>query len=133
MKIIKLLGITAIIVFIVLAIVKRESINQYFNKSAITPINESIPNNHGDVDQSEKPFYQGEVMLIEHGGAYSYLEIKEKTDETFWIAAERLDAKVGDTIRFKNEMVAKDFKSKALNRTFPEIMFVSNVEHKVTE
>ncbi len=133
MKIIKLVSIIAIIVFIVLAIVKRESINQYFNKSEITLVDESISNNHGDDNQSEKPFYQGEVILIEHGGAYSYLEIKEKTGETFWIAAERLDAKVGDTIRFKNEMVAKDFKSKSLNRTFPEIMFVSNVQYKVPE
>ena len=133
MKIIKFASIAVFIVLIVLLIIKRETITQYFNNSDITPLNESMAPKHGDIDQTEKPFYQGEVMVVEHGGAYSYLEIKEKTGETFWVAAERLDAKVGDSIRFHNEMVAHDFKSKALIRTFPEIMFISNVQHKIIE
>jgi len=77
------------------------------------------------------PYYQGEVVTVEHGGAYSYLEVKEHTEETFWVAVNSADVKVGDHIRFQKELVTQNFKSKALNRTFKELMFASHLQHKI--
>ena len=78
-----------------------------------------------------KPYYQGEVVTVEHGGAYSYLEVKEHTQETFWVAVNRAEVHVGDYVRFQKELVTKNFKSKALGRTFDMLMFGSNLEHKI--
>ena len=78
-----------------------------------------------------KPFYEGEVVTVQQGGAYTYLEIKEKTNKTLWIAVNSADVKVADFVRFKIELVMKDFKSKALKKTFPELMFASGLEQKI--
>ena len=78
-----------------------------------------------------KPYYQGEVVTVEHGGAYSYLEVKEHTEQTFWVAVNAAEVKVGDYVRFQKELVTKNFKSKALDRTFDELMFGSNLQHKI--
>jgi len=86
-----------------------------------------------DASAKVKPFYQGEAMKVDHGGAYTYIEVKEHSEKTFWIAVTNSDVKVGDYIRFKKELVTNKFKSKALNRTFDEIMFASNLQHKVTK
>ncbi len=80
-----------------------------------------------------KPYYQGEVVSVEHGGAYTYIEVKEKTEKTFWIAVSSADAKVGDFVRFQKELVMKDFKSKALKRTFKELMFASGLQYRVNK
>jgi len=78
-----------------------------------------------------KPYYKGEVTTVEHGGGYTYLEIKEHTDETFWVAVNTAEVNVGDYVRFQKELVMKNFKSKALGRTFDMLMFGSNLEHKI--
>jgi hypothetical protein len=77
------------------------------------------------------PFYQGDVVSVEHGGGYTYIEVKEKTEKTFWIAVSNSDVKVGDFVRFQKELVMKNFKSKALKRTFEELMFASSLQYKV--
>ena len=78
-------------------------------------------------------YYQGEIVNFEDGGAYTYIEVKEKTELTFWIVVEKAEVKQGDYIRFQKELVAKNYKSKALNKTFDEIMFAMNLEKKVSE
>ncbi len=80
-----------------------------------------------------KPFYQGEVVSIKQGGSYIYMEVKEKTHKTFWIATTNADVKIGDFVRFQKEVVAKNFKSKALDRVFKELMFASNLQYRVKE
>ena len=77
------------------------------------------------------PYYQGEVVTVEHGGAYSYLEVKEHTGQTFWAAVNRTEVKVGDYVRFQKELVTQNFKSKALDRTFDELMFASDLQYKI--
>lgn len=87
-----------------------------------------------EVGTPEKhPYYQGEVVSVKHGAGYTYLEIKEKTDLTFWVALERVDVKIGDYVMFQKQMIAKNFKSTVLNRTFDEIMFASDLRYKVKE
>ena len=81
----------------------------------------------------EKPYYQGEVVSVEQGGAYTYLEVKEHTEETFWVAVNAAEVNVGDYVRFQKELVTENFKSKALNRTFEMLMFGSNLQYKVNK
>ena len=81
--------------------------------------------------EAQNLYYQGTVVALRQGGAYTYIEVKEKTELTFWIAVTHSEVKVGDYIRFQKELVAKDFKSKALGKTFKELMFASNLEYKV--
>ena len=91
-------------------------------------INQSMETNTTAV---VNPYYQGEVVSVDHGGSYSYLEIKEHTEETFWVAVTRTEVKVGDYVRFQKELVTQNFKSKALDRTFEELMFGSNLQYQV--
>jgi len=53
--------------------------------------------------------------------------------KSFWIAVESVEANIGDYVRFKKEMIAKNFKSKDLNRVFDEVMFASSLEYRVSE
>ena len=87
-----------------------------------------------------KPHYQGEVLETIHSGGYTYLLINEKVPgynkadlKSFWISVTQTQAKVGDYVRFKKELAMKDFKSKTLNRTFPELMFASDLEYRVSK
>lgn len=82
--------------------------------------------------QNNNPYYKGEVVSVEQGGAYTYLEVKEETEKTFWVAVNAADVKVGDYVRFQMELVTKNFKSKALDRTFKELMFGSGLQHRIT-
>ena len=110
---------------------KSSEPEELFESSAIT--NPHAGEQAMAENQEEKPFYQGEVVNFEHGGGYTYIEVKEKTEMTFWIAVENADVNKGDYIRFQEELVMKDFKSKALNKTYDELMFASNLEYKVSE
>lgn len=77
-----------------------------------------------------KNAYEGVVKEVVNGGGYTYLKIEEKTKKHFWIAVTGQPMKVGTHIRFVEEMVIKGFKSKALNRTFDEIMFASDLQYR---
>ena len=130
MKNIKFIIIGIIIVSIGFVIIKQDAISEYFKPSQLE-IKDSTEYKHGNDEQ--KPYYQGEIVNFEHGGGYTYIEIKEKTELTFWVAVEAAEVKKGDFVRFREEMVAKDFKSKALNKTFDEIMFASDLQYKIAK
>lgn len=84
-------------------------------------------------EAKQKPYYQGEVVAVEQAGGYTYLEIKEHSNKTFWAAVSRTEAKIGDFVRFKKELVTENFKSKALNKTFKELMFASDLQYRVSK
>jgi hypothetical protein len=77
-----------------------------------------------------KNSYEGIVTDVLQGGGYTYLEIQEKTEKKFWIAVSGQDIKKGIEVRFDEELVAKDFKSKSLDRTFDSLMFASNLQYR---
>lgn len=56
---------------------------------------------------------------------FTYLEVKQGK-ETRWLAAATLPAKKGDIIDFDDGSTMHNFKSAALNRTFPVITFVNH-------
>lgn len=95
---------------------------------------------HGEVDHDpmqqeheNKPYYQGEIINIEHGGSYTYLEIMESTEMSFWIVVDRVEAKKGDFVMFQEQLVAQDFYSEALDKTFDEVMFATDLQYRVDE
>lgn len=57
---------------------------------------------------------------------YTYIRAKEGENE-IWIAVSKMEAAVGKTYFFKGGLPMTDFKSKELNRTFKEILFVDNL------
>lgn len=91
--------------------------------------------NHEQVqkEHENKPYYQGEIINLEHGGGYTYLEILESTDLSFWIVVDKADAKIGDFVMFQEDIVAQDFYSKALDKTFDEIMFAIDLQYRISE
>ncbi len=84
-------------------------------------------------DHENKPYYQGEIINIEIGGGYTYLEIMESTGMSFWIVVNKVEAKTGDFVMFQEDLVAENFHSKALDKTFEEIMFATNLQYRVSE
>ena len=91
-----------------------------------------------NLTEKVKPRYQGVIVEVLDAQAYTYLKIDEKSPghdskelKSFWIVVNNSAANVGDYVRFQKELVAKNFKSDTLNRTFDEVMFASNLEYRV--
>ena len=116
------------------------------SKEAVSPEDKVMPTMEAQTEVAEeqmKPFYQGTILETIDAGGYSYLKIKENLDghkhveghehKDFWIAVERTTAKVGDEVRFQKELVTEQFYSKILDRTFDELMFASNLQHRIKD
>ena len=69
---------------------------------------------------------KGKVLSSIDAAGYTYLEVTQNK-KTLWIAGTKVAVKKGDVIRFDDGMEMKNFNSKALNRTFPSVTFVSHV------
>jgi hypothetical protein len=78
--------------------------------------------NAGDV-------FEGTVVDTLQGGGYTYLQIDD-TKKKYWVAVEGTKVEKGTEVRFTEELRAKDFESKALNRKFDEIVFASNLQYR---
>jgi hypothetical protein len=67
---------------------------------------------------------------------YTYLRLTEignpkvKDSESLWVAVTRLETKNGDTLYYKGGFPMKGFKSKELNRTFEQILFLDSISNK---
>lgn len=59
--------------------------------------------------------------------SYTYSRLVMGESET-WIASTPIQLSPGDMVRFSGDMVMNDFYSKELDRTFSEVLFVSNAE-----
>jgi len=96
-----------------------------------------------EVADQNKPFYQGTILEAIDAGGYTYLKIEENLEghkheeghvhKDFWVAVEKTPAHVGDVVRFQKELVTEQFYSKILDRTFDELMFASNLQHKLAD
>lgn len=64
----------------------------------------------------------GKVVEVLNGGGYTYVCV-EKDNEKTWVAVPETEVKVGTKTAFAPGMEMVDFPSKALNRTFPRIIF----------
>lgn len=82
----------------------------------------SVGLNAGDV-------FEGVVVDTLQGGGYTYLQIDD-TKKKYWVAVEGTHVEKGAEVRFTEELRAKNFESKALNRKFDEIVFGSNLQYR---
>ena len=57
---------------------------------------------------------------------FTYIEVKQG-HQTRWLAATTFNAKKDAVIEFEGSSTLENFKSKALDRTFPSITFVNSV------
>jgi len=66
------------------------------------------------------------VLETMNGGGYTYAKVDEKGN-IYWIAGPQVDIAVGTSISFIEQMVMTNFASKALNKTFDHLVFVSTI------
>ncbi len=68
----------------------------------------------------------GKVTEVHHGAGYSYILLDTGSNQ-YWVATTQIEVAVGDELGFADGNIMHNFPSKALNRTFPEIIFSSQV------
>ena len=71
--------------------------------------------------------HRGVVIESITGGGYTYLNIDEN-GEKFWIAGPQTSVEKGAEVSFNEQVWMPNFTSRALNRTFEKILFVSGVD-----
>lgn len=67
---------------------------------------------------------KGKVLSVVDTGMYTYIELS-RGKEKVWIAVTAMPVKKGDTVAYADGAVMTNFYSKTLNRTFPQVVFVS--------
>ena len=142
MRFLKVLGVIALVAVLVYFF-KFRNMSQDSDIAPVEHVEEhdhshehiSEEYNHEQVqaEHENKPYYQGEIITIEHGGGYTFLEILESTNMSFWIVVDKVDAQKGDFVMFQEDIVAQDFYSKALDKKFDEIMFATDLQYRVSE
>ena len=68
---------------------------------------------------------EGKVVSTADAGGYTYIEVN-RSSKNMWIAANAIKVKKGERIRFSDGTIMTNFRSKILNRTFAEVMFVND-------
>ncbi len=71
---------------------------------------------------------QNEVVVneVQQTSGYTYLLVQNGANE-FWLAASRMDVKVGEKVYFIDAMEMQNFESKELGRVFDKIVFVDKI------
>ena len=87
-----------------------------------------FPNKDELQGKEQKPagIHYGTILEIKDVMEYKYLKINENGKE-IWVAILKVPVAVGDKIGYDKKIVMRDFKSKALDQTFKEIYFSSDV------
>lgn len=68
----------------------------------------------------------GKVKSVQMAAGYSYIEV-DVLGDVFWLATAVSAVKPGDEIAWNSYAMMSDFKSKSLNRSFDQIMFVDRI------
>ena len=64
---------------------------------------------------------KGQVLEVKNVDSYTYLRLKTRDGE-IWAAVNKTPVKKGAQVTIENAMVMNNFESKALKRTFPQIV-----------
>ena len=80
----------------------------------------------GETPAAQGEAVRGEVREAKDVDAYTYLRLKTKEGE-LWAAVNKAPVRKGAQVTVENAMVMRDFKSKALNRTFDKVIFAESV------
>ena len=76
--------------------------------------------------------HQAKVQETLNSGGYTYMKVKDGKN-SYWIAMTKRDVKVGDTVKFNEQIWMKNFHSKTLNRTFDNILFAADTTPRVEQ
>jgi len=68
----------------------------------------------------------GKVLEVIDAGAYTYLNV-ENQGEVSWIAGNNVQVNKGDVVSYSKGSNMRNFHSKTLDRTFPEILFTAKI------
>ena len=68
----------------------------------------------------------GQVISAQNAAGYSYLQVQTHAGER-WVAAPQAQIKAGQMVTWSGASVMRGFTSKALNKTFDEIIFAGQV------
>ncbi|MFC2111429.1 GW dipeptide domain-containing protein [Bacteroidota bacterium] len=87
--------------------------------------------NTGNEESSTSSILAHQVIVKEvlQTSSYTYLFVSEN-DEEYWMAASRMEAKVGDKLLYDSATEMKDFQSKQLERVFDRILFVDQISNE---
>ncbi|MDT8337676.1 MAG: hypothetical protein RQ763_00610 [Sulfurimonas sp.] len=85
---------------------------------------EATAPSEGDVQLNTK--HVANVLETMNGGGYTYAKVDEDGN-IYWIAGPQVNIAVGTRISFLEQMVMSDFTSKALNKQFDQLVFVSAI------
>jgi hypothetical protein len=75
---------------------------------------------------TEEQSRTGRVTDIKIAGTYSYLQLDEQGEET-WLATLKLKVSPGDEVEYLGGDIMENFYSKALDKTFESIRFVTRI------
>ena len=67
----------------------------------------------------------GKILQLTHAAGYTYAEVQAAGDQKVWMAGAPLQLKLGDRVQWGDYAVMQNFTSKALGRTFQQILFVN--------
>lgn len=125
--------ITALALLALTACDKKPAQEPFVPASVTSP---SLPPGHPPMDSGDQATtLSGEPEVVQTETAtvvstidvleFTYLEVKQN-NQTRWLASQTIAAKKGDVIQFDAGSTIQDFKSKALNRSFPGMTFVDH-------
>ncbi len=69
----------------------------------------------------------GKVLEVINEAGYTYLHVEGK-EKKEWVAGKAAGVKEGDVVSYSKGSIMRNFFSKTLNRTFPEIRFASSIQ-----
>ncbi len=81
---------------------------------------------------AEHGVLSAKVLVIESAGKYQILEI-EQGDDQLWVATNPIAVEVGDEIEYMGGVPMSEFYVKSLDRTFKQIIFLTNIRRKLNE
>ncbi|MDQ1245345.1 MAG: hypothetical protein QG565_1686, partial [Campylobacterota bacterium] len=103
---------------------KSQSVEAPQNMYGVAANQEQAAPAAGDVQLNTQ--HIAKVLETVNGGGYTYAKVDE-SGNVYWIAGPQTNIAAGNTISFLEQMVMTDFTSKALNKTFDQILFVSAI------
>jgi len=68
----------------------------------------------------------GTVKAVQHASMYTYVQVVNDTG-AMWLAGPKSELSINDNIRFSKGVSMSNFYSKELQRSFPLVLFVSNI------
>jgi hypothetical protein len=129
---------TAIFVLTLSACDKKQS-QEPFMPTPVFESSDTLPDGHPPVNSAQTTTLSDAAKAAQTQSAtvvstidipqFTYIEVKQN-NQTRWLAAATIAAKKGDIIEFDAGSTIPDFKSKTLDRSFPDMTFVNNATIK---